>query len=122
MSFKGVLKRLWAAPGTLIGLILAPFFKSRTMRRGVLLCEGADWPRKLGWRYRAITFGHVVLCVNEIDEGTFEHELVHVAQYERWGPLFLPAYGLASLKVKLSGGHVYRDNPFEVEAHTKSGH
>lgn len=115
-----MLRRLWAAPGSVIGLLLAPFFKRRFVARGVLLCEGATWPRKLGWRYRAVTFGHVVLCVDEIDGATFEHELVHVSQYERWGPVFPIAYGLASLRARLRGGHHYRDNVFEVQARLKS--
>ena len=40
----------------------------------------------------ALTLGHVVLGLDPqaLDE-TREHELVHVAQYERWGPAFLPA-------------------------------
>ena len=81
-----------------------------------MLCEGASWPRRLGWRYRAITFGHVVLCVDKIDERTFEHELVHVRQYERWGPFFVPAYFVASAVARSRGGHAYRDNRFEAAA------
>ena len=66
----------------------------------------------------AMTLGHVVLgrdrnCL----DWSREHERVHVRQCERWGPLFLPAYGLASLIVKLRGGDAYRDNPFEREAY-----
>jgi hypothetical protein len=107
---------IWAAPGSLIGLLLAPFFKRRRVVRGVLLCEGASWPRRLGWRYRAITFGHVVLSVDRLDEATLRHELVHVSQYERWGPFFLPAYLGASLWCLVRGRHHYRDNPFERNA------
>jgi hypothetical protein len=111
-----MLARLWALPGSLVGILLAPFFDRRSVTRGVLLCEGARWPRKLGWRYRAITFGHVVLSVDELDEGTLQHELVHVHQYERWGVFFFPAYLWSSLKARLRGGHAYRDNGFEAEA------
>jgi hypothetical protein len=107
---------VWAAPASLIGLLLAPFFKRRRRIDGLIVCEGASWARRLGWPYRAITFGHVVLCVDELDESTFKHELVHVAQYERWGPLFLPAYMGASLWCLLRGRHIYRDNPFEKAA------
>ncbi len=107
---------LWAAPASLVGLLLAPFFRRHYVSRGVVLCEGAVWPRKLGWRYRAITLGHVVLSVHELDRATFRHELVHVGQYERLGPLMFIAYPLASLQAKLRGGHHYRDNRFEVEA------
>ena len=107
---------LWAAPWSLIGLVLGLFFRSRRRHRGILLCEGASWPRRLGWRYRAITFGHVVLCVDEIDEPTLVHELVHVRQYERWGPLFIPAYLFASVTAAVRGRHPYRDNTFELAA------
>ena len=107
---------LWAAPGSLIGASLAPFFDKRYVARGVILCEGARWPRRLRWPYRAITFGHVVLSVDELDDATFHHELVHVRQYEKWGPLYFPAYAIASLIALLKGGHVYRDNAFETAA------
>ena len=106
----------WAAPASLVGLLLAPFFRSRSVTRGVLLCEGASWPRRLGWRFRAITFGHVVLSVDELDDAVIEHELVHVRQYERWGLLLWPAYGASSLWAKLRGGRAYWDNHFERQA------
>ena len=107
---------VWAAPWSFVGLICSALFRRRYVTRGVVLAEGASWPRRLGWRYRAITFGHVVLAVDELDEETIQHELVHVRQYERWGPLFVPAYVVASLVTRLRGGHHYRDNPFEVAA------
>jgi hypothetical protein len=71
-------------------------------------------------RFVAITFGHVILG---IDEPTLErvraHEHVHVRQYERWGPLFIPAYLLSSLVQLLRCRHPYLDNYFEREARTK---
>jgi hypothetical protein len=115
-SLRQVLAMAWAAPGSLIGVLLSPLFRKRFVTRGVLLCEGAAWPRRLGWPYRAITFGHVVLAVDELDSPTLEHELVHVRQFERWGPAFVPAYLAASLWARLRGGHPYRDNPFEQQA------
>ena len=115
------LKLLWAGPYSLVGLLLAPFFRARRLAGGALLCEGASWPRRLGWRYRAITFGHVVLAVDELDDGVLAHELVHVRQYERWGPAYVPLYLAASLAALLRGGHAYRDNAFEAEARRISG-
>lgn len=111
-----LLRYLWALPWSLVGVIAAPFFRRRYVVRGVVVAEGAAWPRRIGWRYRAITFGHVVLSVEELDLDTLEHELVHVRQYETWGPLFVPAYLLASLRALARGRHHYRDNPFEVAA------
>ena len=117
-----VCKVLWAFPGSIAGFLMAPFFRSRRIVRGVLVCEGADWPRKFGFRHRAMTLGHVVLCVDDINEGILEHELVHVGQWERWGIAFGPAYLVATLGALLRGKHFYRDNPFEVQARRISGH
>lgn len=110
------IRLLWASPWSLLGAVVGLTFRSRRIVDGVLVCEGASWPRRLGWRYRAITFGHVVLCVDDIDQETLGHELVHVAQYARWGPLFVPLYLAASARAKVKGGDPYRDNEFEVAA------
>ena len=109
-------KLLWAAPVSALGLLLSPFFDRRFITRGVLLCEGARWPRRLGWRYRAATLGHVVLAVDELDPATMAHELAPVRQYESWGLLLLPVYLLSSLAAALGGRHHYRDNRFEIAA------
>ena len=109
-------RMLWAGPWSLLGLIAASLFDRRSVRSGALWCEGARWPRKLGWRYRAITLGHVVLAVDEFDDRTQRHELEHVRQYERWGPLLVPAYVIAAVAAVASGGHYYRDNAFEKAA------
>jgi hypothetical protein len=66
----------------------------------------------------AITLGHVVLGCDEATlDRTRRHERVHVRQYERWGPFFIPAYLLCSVWVGWRGFHAYLDNPFEVEAY-----
>jgi hypothetical protein len=117
---RRLLKIAWAAPGSLVGLLLAPFFDKRYVTRGVILCEGARWPRRLGWPYRAITLGHVVLSIDELDDATLRHELAHVSQYEKWGPLYALAYGVASLVARLRGGHLYRDNAFEIAARRRA--
>jgi hypothetical protein len=81
------------------------------LQNGTLLKRGAS----------AITLGHVVLGRDrETLARTRIHERIHVRQYERWGPLFLPVYLLASLFVLLRGGHPYWDNPFEKEAYARS--
>lgn len=113
-------RRAWAAPWSAIGLLLSLSFRSRRIARDVVVAEGATWPRRLGWNYRAITFGHVVLCVDDVDERLLDHEMIHVAQYERWGPLFVPAYLVASLVTRLRGRRPYIDNPFEVAARASS--
>ncbi len=111
---------MWAAPASTVGLILSPFFARRRVTRGVLLCEGASWPRRLGWRFRAIAFGHVVLSVDELGAATLDHELVHVRQYERWGIGLWPAYLASSLWARLRGRNAYWDNHFEKQARRSS--
>ncbi|QEG33392.1 hypothetical protein [Bythopirellula goksoeyrii] len=65
----------------------------------------------------AVTLGHVVWgCDQQCLDSTREHERVHVRQYERWGPLFIPLYLAASAVAALRGLDPYRDNPFEREA------
>lgn len=118
---------VWVAPGSLVGLLLTPLALMTGGRArvvdGVLEVHGG-WVTKLLHRgncwvgpIAAITLGHVVLGTDEATLArTRRHERVHVRQYERWGPAFIPAYLLASLWLMLRGGHPYRDNPFEVEA------
>jgi hypothetical protein len=78
------------------------------LRRATLLPGGAS----------AMTLGHVVLGRDAwLLDCTRAHERVHVRQAERWGPLFLPAYLLASAAIAVRGGNAYLDNPFEREAY-----
>ena len=65
----------------------------------------------------AITLGHVVLAASDAAMAELrEHERVHVAQYEAWGPLFVPAYLGSSAWQWLCGRDPYRDNHFERSA------
>jgi len=65
----------------------------------------------------AITFGHVILGVNESElERLRPHEHVHVRQYERLGVFFFLAYPLASLVAWGGGRCPYRANRYEIEA------
>ena len=120
---------LWVLPGTLVGLCLTPLALVRGGRARVvdgvlevyggwvtmLLQRGNRWMRG---PISAITLGHVVLgCDAQALERTRRHERVHVRQYERWGPLFIPVYLLCSVWLSLRGFNAYLDNPFEVEAY-----
>ena len=119
---------LWTLPTTSVGLLLLlPTLLSGggarwvdgvleihggvaafVLRRCTLLRGGAS----------AMTLGHVVIGrTPELLDFTRRHERVHVRQAERWGPLFFPAYLIASLLVFLRGGRPYEDNPFEREAY-----
>lgn len=119
----------WASPTTLVGLtagVLTLATRGRVQRRrGALEFHGgfARWllsSRVVG--ASAMTLGHVILGRDErCLDGCRDHEQVHVRQAERWGPMFLPAYGLASLWARLRGGHYYLDNWFEMDARRACG-
>jgi hypothetical protein len=69
----------------------------------------------------ALTLGHVVIGQDVPSlERCRDHELVHVAQYERWGILFIPAYFLSSAYEWVRGRDPYRENMFEREAYAKA--
>ncbi len=122
---------LWVLPGSLVGLSAALIAVCRGGRcrvvDGVLEVSGGGVTQILSrcsavpGAISAITLGHVVLGASpyELDR-TRVHERVHVRQYERWGPLFIPAYLLASCWIWFRGGNPYFDNPFEVEAYMVS--
>ena len=122
---------VWAFPATALGLLLIPFalIGGGSVRavQGVLEVHGGLVTRLLTFGLpwvksgaAALTLGHVILGRNpECLDGSRRHEHVHVRQYERWGPLFLPLYLTASLVVYLRGHDPYLENPFEREAFEK---
>jgi hypothetical protein len=121
-----VLRYLWASPSTLLGLVVAVAL----LRRGRLACvDGvieAHGPlleralirlTPLAGGAEAMTLGHVVIGRDlRALESTRTHERVHVRQYERWGPFFLPAYFLAGAFELVRGRDPYYDNCFERRA------
>jgi hypothetical protein len=63
------------------------------------------------------TFGHVVVGRTQRHlEACRPHQLVHVRQYECWGPLFVPTYLTWWFVLWCCGKRPYYDNPFEREA------
>lgn len=118
---------LWALPTTMLGLIFVPI--AMLTRGGVRVVSGvievhggavALFLRHctlLPYGASAMTLGHVVLGRDrQLLDQTRDHERVHVRQAERWGPLFIPAYVLASVVQWARGKRAYDDNPFEREA------
>jgi hypothetical protein len=126
MRWLKLAKVLWASPCSVVGLALAAFplaagGKAKwsqgalevTYRESDADCDSLA--RALP--FRGIVFGHVILAVTQEELACIgAHERVHVAQYERWGPLFFLAYGASSLWQLVSGRNPYRHNHFEVEA------
>lgn len=114
---------LWALPVTVLGLALAALAGasggSVRLRAGVVEASGG-WVGRLlrGGRYRqggaAVTLGHVILARDAACLArSRQHERAHVRQFERWGPLLLPAYGLVGVWLRLRGYHPYLDHPLE---------
>ena len=128
LIFFRLLAYFWAMPTTTIGIVLgAPALISGGRMQwidGVLEIHGGfvryflTHCTLLDGGASAMTLGHAVLGLNAAAlDASRRHERVHVRQCERWGPLFLPAYGIASCIIKLRGGDPYMDNPFEREAY-----
>ena len=124
---RRLLVRAWAFPATLLGLLFAvPALLGRGRARrvdGVLEVSGGAAALLLArvvplpGGASAMTLGHVVLGRDEEAlERTRAHERVHVAQYEMFGPLFIPLYLLHSGVLLLSGKDPYAGNRFEREA------
>ena len=124
MPFPQLARYLWASPASALGLVAAlllwPFGARARCVGGTVEIALRRVPRFVARRFGAITLGHVVLGV---DFGTLDrlraHEQVHVRQYERFGPLFIPLYLGDSAWQWLRGRDAYRDNRFEREARAR---
>jgi hypothetical protein len=105
---------VWASPNTVLGLVLGLLsFQRPRVVEGTLAFDGSR--RGVLWLISAfgrtaITFGHVVLSNRALSGRLLAHELHHVRQYERLGPLYIPLY----LVIYVFTG--YRRHPFEEAA------
>lgn len=112
-----LLAYLWASPNTLLGLLLGLGGRHWRFREGAIEVAEAWLPRLLGRQIQAVTLGHVILARDAARLAKWRcHEHGHVRQYERWGPLFLPAYFGWAAYLMLRGRHPYRDHPLERQA------
>ncbi|WP_231740781.1 hypothetical protein [Thalassoglobus neptunius] len=119
-----LLRIIWASPTTLVASIVAlagvPFGTRARFRSGAIECYGGliTWIlERTPVSAAAMTLGHVIWGRSEASlDFCREHEHIHIRQYERWGPMFLPMYAYYSLMMWCKGKHPYYDNPFEMEA------
>ncbi|MGH2692145.1 MAG: hypothetical protein ACRDHM_06545 [Actinomycetota bacterium] len=114
MPLLRVLAYVWASPNTLLGLSLGLLsFQRPRWTGGILVFDahvrGFIWALRL-FRRAAITYGHVVLSNRRVEGSLLVHELHHVRQYERLGPLYIPLYVVIWLFMG------YRKHPFEEAA------
>ncbi|MEE9403338.1 MAG: hypothetical protein V3V20_00460 [Algisphaera sp.] len=122
-----ILTYLWASPTTMAGLFLALLARlgggEARVVDGVIETHGGLLAALLKrvpitGGASAMTLGHVVIGRNQHDLNlTRAHERVHVRQYERWGPFFVPAYFAACALAWSRGHQAYRDSHFEREAY-----
>ena len=117
-------------PGDLVGLAVVRLCGVRAPARRVTLADGTEGllyedPRlgryldNVPLRPYAQTLGRIIVARETIPPGTIRHELEHVRQWSRFGPLFLTIYGLESLLAMLRGGHRYHNNRFELAARAR---
>lgn len=117
-------------PGDLLGLAVVRLCGVRAASRSVSLPDGTEGllyedPRlalyldNVPLRPYAQTLGRIIVAREPLPSGTIRHELEHVRQWQRLGPLFLVAYGLESMRAMLMGRHRYRDNRYEVAARSR---
>jgi hypothetical protein len=122
-----LIRYAWAAPYTLLGLAVGAigilFGATARRHHGVIEISGGRIGKALAglrqpFGFAAMTLGHVILAVDRSALAQLRtHEHVHVRLYERWGPMFLPAYLLSSLLQLLRGRNPYRENHFERQAY-----
>lgn len=119
----------WASPYTLVGLglgMIGVCTGGRARIRGRVIefyGGGVKWLLQQffsGEGAMALTLGHTILGQTDAAlDISRAHELVHVRQFERWGPMMGPAYLGCSLALWLIGRRPYRDNPFECQAYER---
>lgn len=127
MSLLSTLGRIWCSP------VSVPVY---------LFCKATGWLHVKGevanhwiapdwasfffkaFNISAITFGTNILYNPDINAFSIplwlkRHELEHVRQYLVLGPLFIPAYLIASIYAGIVHFDGYRMNVFEVKARAK---
>ena len=120
---------IWTFPNTLLGLAIGYLgvFSGGKVQRvdGCWEFHGGIVTRLLrfaptGSGAMAMTLGHTILGQTQAAlDIARAHEHVHVRQYEKFGPFFIPAYFAASFYAWVNRKDAYRDNIFEVEAFDK---
>jgi hypothetical protein len=131
MGLPTLVKVVWTAPCTLVGAVPALLLclLGATARRvtGVVEVAFEDERHPVAQAlarlpFSAITLGHIVLARTHACHRVHRaHERVHVAQYERWGPLFFVLYAGSSAWQLLRGRRPYLDNHFERQARIGAG-
>ena len=125
---------LWALPLSLFGVMLAlpvRMLHGRIDRVAsnvpALLVRGPLADRLLARHpfgpMTAMAIGHIIIVrQHDLTPQTLAHELAHVRQSARWGPVFPFAYLAASAWAMLHGRQAYWHNHFEIAARQAEKH
>ena len=109
---------VWTLPNTALGVVAGLLtFQRPRVAHGLLLFDRKS--RGLTAILRAIdreamTLGYVVVSASPVEGDLLAHELQHVRQYRRWGPLFIPVY------LVLAAVFGYRRHPIERAAEQRA--
>lgn len=134
-TFLAVVGAAWLAPLSVLGWLVAlvTWSAPRERRGTTVVCEAGRLARwfmtgPIGRVFvggagsiAAFTWGDVIIVRPEwlLDGHLLAHELEHVRQGHRWGPLFPLVYALAGIPPAVRArawSAWYRANPFEVAA------
>lgn len=124
---RGRFRDLWRClPGDLLGRFVmfgcgipAPAREQDMGDVKAVIVEDARvglWFRAHVMHIEAQTLGRYVFSRSLLPPHTLAHEVEHIRQWERFGPLFLPAYFGSSAVALFRGRRSYWDNRFEVSA------
>jgi len=69
---------------------------------------------------QAQTLGRYILARGPVAPDILAHEVEHIRQWSRFGPLYLPAYFGSSAAAWLRGRRPYWDNAFEAAARRRA--
>jgi hypothetical protein len=127
LGLKGRLRTAWRAlPGDLLGLLVMRGCgisgPGRVVRHDGVSAVVVEDPRVAWYLDRGLmpiyaqTLGRYVFAREPLPDATVAHEMEHVRQWQRLGPIFLPAYFASSAAALLRRKHPYDNNRFEIAA------
>ena len=111
----------WQTPLDALGALAGSIARDAPCRRvaDATLFEDARYDRLFRLMPRhptAMTFGSTIVARRSLDAATVAHELTHVEQYRRYGPLYLALYLLGATWGLIRHRDSYHGNPFEARA------
>jgi hypothetical protein len=128
---RTALREAWRAlPGDALGMAVmrgcgveAP---TRIVQSGDVTAVMVEDPRVERWfrahpmPVQAQTLGRYILARGPVPPDILAHEVEHIRQWSRFGPLYLPAYFGSSAAAWLQGRRFYWDNAFEAAARRRA--